>query len=196
MNNIKKEEVAVVTGAGGTLCSELAVDLARKGYRVALIGRSLEKLRKTEKMIKEADGNVLSVSCDVRNLAEVKRAHALINEQFGACSILINGAGGNQPEAVTNINEFNERELEEEQGELRGFFNLDMSRFLDVIDVNIMGTVIPCQVFAPDMVRLGKGCIINFASMNTYRPLSRVPAYALSKAGIANFTQWLLRDFF
>ena len=178
MNNIKKEEVAVVTGAGGTLCSELAVDLARKGYRVALIGRSLEKLRKTEKMIKEADGNVLSVSCDVRNLAEVKRAHALINEQFGACSILINGAGGNQPEAVTNINEFNERELEEEQGELRGFFNLDMSRFLDVIDVNIMGTVIPCQVFAPDMVRLGKGCIINFASMNTYRPLSRVPAYA------------------
>ena len=152
MNNIKKEEVAVVTGAGGTLCSELAVDLARKGYRVALIGRSLEKLRKTEKMIKEADGNVLSVSCDVRNLAEVKRAHALINEQFGACSILINGAGGNQPEAVTNINEFNERELEEEQGELRGFFNLDMSRFLDVIDVNIMGTVIPCQVFAPDMV--------------------------------------------
>ena len=191
MNNIKKEEVAVVTGAGGTLCSELAVDLARKGYRVALIGRSLEKLRKTEKMIKEADGNVLSVSCDVRNLAEVKRAHALINEQFGACSILINGAGGNQPEAVTNINEFNERELEEEQGELRGFFNLDMSRFLDVIDVNIMGTVIPCQVFAPDMVRLGKGCIINFASMNTYRPLSRVPAYALSKAGIANFTQWL-----
>lgn len=191
MNNIKKEEVAVVTGAGGTLCSELAVDLARKGYRVVLIGRSMEKLRKTEKMIKEADGDVLSVSCDVRNLAEVKRAHALINEQFGACSILINGAGGNQPEAVTNINEFNERELEEEQGELRGFFNLDMSRFLDVIDVNIMGTVIPCQVFAPDMVRLGKGCIINFASMNTYRPLSRVPAYALSKAGIANFTQWL-----
>lgn len=189
--DIKKENVAVVTGAGGTLCSALAIDLAQKGYRVALVGRSIEKLRKTELVIKEFGGSTLSVACDVRNLAEVKKAHTLINEQLGPCAVLINGAGGNQADAVTTINEFDERELEEGQSELRGFFNLDMGRFLDVIDVNIMGTVIPCQIFAPDMIRQGKGCIINFASMNAFRPLSRVPAYALSKAGIANFTQWL-----
>lgn len=190
MNTIKKE-VAVVTGAGGTLCSALAIELGQKGYDVVLMGRSMDKLLKTEQTIKAAGGNAFSVACDVRNLEEVRKAHDLINKTLGPCSILINGAGGNQAEAVTSVNEFDARELQEEPNSLRGFFNLDMKRFLDVIDVNVMGTVIPCQVFAPDMARAGKGCIINFASMNTYRPLSKVPAYALSKAGIANFTQWL-----
>lgn len=188
-NNIGK--VAVVTGAGGALCSAMAIDLAAKGYKVALIGRSLEKLRKVENEIREAGGCVMSVSCDVRSLPDVEAAHDAVMSEMGPCSILINGAGGNQPAAVASINEYDSRELSEDRGDIKGFFNLDMSIFLDVIDVNVMGTVIPCKVFAPDMIGLGGGCIINFASMNSFRPLSRVPAYAISKAGIANFTQWL-----
>lgn len=184
-------KVAVVTGAGGTLCSAMAIDLAAKGYKVALIGRSLEKLRKVESEIRESGGCVMSLSCDVRNLSDVEKAHSIVLEKMGPCSVLINGAGGNQPAAVASINEYDNRELSQERGDIKGFFNLDMSVFLDVIDVNVMGTVIPCKVFAPDMIRLGGGCIINFASMNSFRPLSRVPAYAISKAGIANFTQWL-----
>lgn len=191
MNKVNQQEIAIVTGAGGTLCSALAIELAHKGYRVVLVGRSLDKLQKTEQTIRQAGGVAWSHSCDVRDIESVKRLHELTVNQYGYCSILINGAGGNQAEAVTSINEFDAHELDEGQNDLRGFFNLDMHRFLDVIDVNIMGTVIPCQEFAHDMIQIGKGCIINFASMNAFRPLSRVPAYALSKAGIANFTQWL-----
>lgn len=184
-------KVAVVTGAGGALCSAMAIDLAAKGFKVALIGRSIDKLRVVEEEIKSHGGNVISVVCDVRNQGDVEAAHHTVLKELGPCSVLINGAGGNQPAAVANINEFDPRELSEDRGDVKGFFNLDMSNFLDVIDVNVMGTVIPCKIFAPDMIKSGGGCIINFASMNSYRPLSRVPAYAISKAGIANFTQWL-----
>lgn len=192
MIRMKENKVAVVTGAGGTLCSELSVSLSRKGYKVALIGRSMDKLLATEEIIKKLGGEVLSVACDVRCRQDVVIAHKKIKEKLGLCSVLVNGAGGNQPDAVANINEFDPAEMDaDNKGLIRGFFNLDMARFLDVVDVNVMGTVIPCQVFARDMVELGGGCIINFASMNAFRPLSRVPAYALSKAAVANFTQWL-----
>ena len=183
-------KIAVVTGAGGTLCSAVAIDLASQGYKVVLVGRSLDKLAKTEAAIKENGGDCICVSADVKDDAQVRALRDKVAETYGLCDVLINGAGGNQPDAVTTINHFDPAELEDGfQG--RGFFNLDMNRFLDVINTNIMGTVIPCEVFSRDMVASGGGAIVNFASMNTYRPLSRVPAYALSKAGVSNFTQWL-----
>ena len=120
----------------------------------------------------------------------VAEARQQVVSEFGPASVLINAAGGNQSDVVTNINEFSPRELAGDP-EIRGFFNLKMDRLLDVINVNTLGTVIPCQEFARDMVEIGGGSIVNFASMNSYRPLSRVVAYAMSKAGIANFTQWL-----
>ncbi len=188
MNTIDK--IAVVTGAGGTLCSVMAINLATQGYKVVLIGRDIDKLKITEGKIKATGGVCLSLTADVKNLAQMQALREEVLLKFGRCTVLINGAGGNQPDAVTTINEFDPVELESGNTE-RGFFNLDMSRFLDVVNVNIMGTVIPCQLFARDMAEAGGGVIINFASMNTYRPLSRIPAYALSKAGISNFTQWL-----
>jgi len=190
MQNKKKEKVAVVTGAGGTLCSEMARELAGQGIKVALIGRTLEKLQKVEAQIKEKGGIAISVIADVADEEAIKKAHEFINKELGPVSILINGAGGNQFPAITTVNEFNEKELSEDS-DIKGFFNIEMTSFLSVIRINTMGAVIPCQVFGKDMAKQKSGCIINIASMTSYTPLSRVAAYAMAKAGIVNFTQWL-----
>ncbi len=187
---MKNGKVAVVTGAGGTLCSAMAADLASRGYRVVLVGRDIKKLEATESKIRAAGGECLPLSADVRNAGQMENLHGRVLSEYGPCRVLINGAGGNQPEAVATISEFKPEELSPGFSG-RGFFNIDIEKFRDVADVNIMGTVIPCRIFAADMARSGGGSIINFASMNTYRPLSRVPAYALSKAAVSNFTQWL-----
>lgn len=185
-------KTAVVTGAGGTLCSAVAKDLARQGARVALLGRTVASLEAVAADIRAAGGTALSVACDVTDAASVERARALVTRELGACHFLINGAGGNQPEAVTTLTEFSPSELAADKpAGQRGFFDLSLAKFDDVVRTNTLGTVIPCQVFGREMAGLGRGSILNFASMNSYRPLTRVPAYALAKAGVVNFTQWL-----
>lgn len=190
MKNNLKNKVVVVTGAGGTLCSEMARNLAAQGAHVALLGRSLDKLQKTEEDITGNGGIAISISTDITCEDQVMAARNKIKETFGYCNILINGAGGNQPDAVTTLNEFSDEELDQVEG-VRGFFNLSMKTFTSVIETNTMGTVIPCFVFGKDMARQKSGNIINIASMNSFRPLSRVGAYGMAKAGIMNFTQWL-----
>ncbi|WP_020530299.1 SDR family oxidoreductase [Flexithrix dorotheae] len=185
------KKTAIVTGAGGTLGSAIALDFGRKGMNVVLIGRTVEKLQVVEKQIKEIGGEAISIAASASNLEEMETARNTIMEVFGSCDILINAAGGNQIEAVTTVNEFQENELENDNSDFRGFFNLKMDKFRSVIEDNSLGTVIPSQVFGKEMAKNKKGSIINFASMTSYRPLSRVPAYAMVKAGIANFTQWL-----
>lgn len=188
MDNVNK--VAVVTGAGGTLCSAMAIDLAKNGYKVALLGRTLEKLQIVEKEINANGGIALAVAVDVSNQQSVEKASSIIRDSLGICSVLINGAGGNQMEALTNITEFDEKELNGDP-EVKGFFNLNMDVFESVININTMGTVIPSFVFGKEMAAHKSGVIINIASMNSYRPLTKVGAYGMAKAGIANFTQWL-----
>ena len=184
------KKVAVVTGAGGTLCSEMAINLASQGYQVALLGRSIEKLKLVETHIRNTGGVAISISTDVSNEESVTNAKNIVEKELGICEVLINGAGGNQMEALTSIPEFDESELEKEGG-VKGFFNLNMDVFGNVIQVNTMGTVIPSYIFGRSMAKQKKGVIINIASMNSYRPLSKVGAYGIAKAGIANFTQWL-----
>jgi len=183
-------KVAIVTGAGGTLCSVMAINLASQGYKVALLGRSLDKLKLVEAAINEAGGVAISISTDVADEASVNAAKEIIELELGIPSVLINGAGGNQSEALTNITEFDDKELLND-GSVKGFFNLSMDVFSSVINVNTMGTVIPCFVFGKMMAANKRGVIINIASMNSYRPLTKVGAYGIAKAGIANFTQWL-----
>ena len=185
-------KTAVVTGAGGTLCSAVAKELARQGAGVALLGRTLASLEGVAAEIRAAGGTALPVACDVIDAAAVERARAIVTRELGACHFLINGAGGNQPDAVTTLTEFSPAELAADKpAGTRGFFDLNLARFDDVVRINTLGTVIPCQVFGREMAALGRGSILNFASMNSYRPLTRVPAYAMAKAGVVNFTQWL-----
>lgn len=182
-------KVAVITGAGGTLCSEMARDLAGKGAKVVLIGRQIDRLQKVAKQIKENGGAAISLSADVTKIAEITSANAQVLKDFGQCDILVNGAGGNQPAAVTSLRRFQDKEIT--QDDAGGFFNISMDKFKDVIEANTMGTVIPCHVFGKEMAERGGGCIVNIASMNSFRPLSSVGAYGMAKAGIMNFTQWL-----
>lgn len=187
-----KGKTAVVTGAGGTLCSAVAIELARMGARVALLGRTASKLEPVAAAIRGLNGTAMSVDADVTDAAAVETANRRVVDELGPCELLVNGAGGNRNDAVTTTTEFQPEEISGERPEnMRGFFNLDPGAMLDVIEVNTIGTLIPCQVFGRTMAQQGRGAIVNFASMNSYRPLSRNLAYALSKAGVVNLTQWL-----
>lgn len=187
-----KDQVAVITGAGGTLCSVIAKELAARGSKVALLGRSVDKLQPVADEIIAAGGTALVIPTDVNDVDDVENACAEVIEKLGVCRFLINGAGGNQAIACTSTVEYDERELSDDKpDDMRGFFNLDMDAVDSVIKTNTIGTILPSQVFGRGMAELGRGSILNFASMTSYRPFTRVPAYATAKAGVINFTQWL-----
>ena len=191
MNQNKKGNVAVITGAAGALCSVISIHLAKRGYKVALLNRNTKKLNAIKETIDAAGGTSIVIQADVTKEVALVSAKETVEEQFGGCSLLINGAGGNQNDALPNINEYDERELVEGQSEVKGFFNLDMEVFRNVIQTNTMGTVLPSYVFGRSMAKSGGGNIVNFASMTSFRPLTRVSAYAMAKSGIVSFTQWL-----
>lgn len=190
-NSKKVGMVAVVTGAGGTLCSEIAKDLAKQGMKVALLGRTLSKLEAVEEEIRAAGGEACSYSVDVTDSAAVQAVGQQVLGQLGPCRVLINGAGGKLPGGTMTQTEFTPEELEKSSDELNGFFNCDLGIFKDEVDLNLSGTAIPSQVFGKAMTQAGGGSIINFASMTSFRPLSKVAPYAASKAAIVNYTQWL-----
>lgn len=185
-------KTAVITGAGGTLCSAIAKDLAREGAKVALLGRTAASLEIVAAEIRAGGGVALPIVCDVVDPAAVERGREQVTRELGPCQFLLNGAGGNHADATTTLTEFSAAELAPDKpAATRGFFDLDLKRFDDVVRVNTLGTVIPCQVFGREMAGLGRGAVLNFASMNSYRPLTRVAAYAMAKAGIVSFTEWL-----
>lgn len=185
-----ENKVAVVTGAGGTLCSAIAIDLAKQGAKVVLVGRTKEKLEAVLEKIKEFRGTAMVCPCDVTDKTAVEALAKEVKEKFGACDFLINGAGGNNIKAMPTITKYDERELLGglPEGE-KGLYNIDLDAFRSVLDINTMGTVLPTMEFAKQMIENGGGSVINFASMNTYCPLTRCFAYAMSKAAIANLTQ-------
>ena len=190
MDKYFEDKVAVVTGAAGTICSEVAKDLASTGMTVVLVGRTLEKLQKVEAQINAAGGKATAFACDVTDKASTEELAAKVIEKFGKCDYLVNGAGGNNSKAVPKIVAFDPRELEEDRPEdIVGLYNVDMEAFEKVILTNTMGSVYPMLAFAKYMAKQGSGSIVNFASMNTYCPLTKNFAYAMSKAAVANFTQ-------
>ena len=190
MSSIFKNKIAVITGAGGTLCSEIAVALSLEGVKTFLVGRTVEKLEKTAERIKEKGGTPAEIyACDVTD-AQAIAALATLTEQAGGCDYLINGAGGNNVKAMPSITKFDPRELSGELPEgSKGLYNIDMDAFESVLKINTMGTVLPTIELAKQMIKKGGGAVINFASMNTYCPLTRCFAYAMSKAAVSNLTQ-------
>ena len=190
MRNAFENKIAVVTGAGGTLCSEIAIRLALEGVRTYLIGRTEDKLVKTAEKIAVLGGTPAVVyPCDVTDAAAIDALAAEV-EKAGGCDYLINGAGGNNTAAMPTLTKFDPRELTGElpEGE-RGLYDIDMGAFESVLNINTMGTVIPMLAFAKQMAKKGGGSVVNFASMNSYCPLTRCFAYAMSKAAVTNLTQ-------
>ena len=185
-------KVAVVTGAGGTLCGPIAVDLAKKGAKVVLIGRTAAKLEATANEIAQVGGTCRIETASVTDEPAIQAIAEKVASEWGPCRFLVNGAGGNQPPAVADRLTFDPEELTGPMADgKKGWWDVDLKVFESVLMTNTMGTVIPSRVFAKQMATAGGGAILNFGSMNTYRPLTRVAAYAMSKAAIANWTQFL-----
>ena len=185
-------KVAVVTGAGGVLCSAFSKTLARAGAKVALLDLNDVAAEEVAAEIRAEGGIATAYKCDVLNKDICYEVADLIEKEIGKCDILINGAGGNNAKATTDKEYFEPGDID---ADTKSFFDLDSAGVGFVFNLNFLGTLIPTQAFARQMVGR-EGCnIINISSMNAYTPLTKIPAYSGAKAAISNFTQWLAVHF-
>ncbi len=188
-------KVVVITGGAGILGGYWVEAFARCGAKVAILDRSLELAVKKAEEITALGWTAIGIETNVLDKESLGKAHSLILDQLGPCDILVNGAGGNNPKGTTTKEYLYEEDLTEENKELVTFFDLDEQGIRFVFDLNLLGTLLPCQEFAKDMVGR-KGCsIINVSSMNAFTPLTKIPAYSGAKAAVSNFTQWLAVHF-
>lgn len=170
-------KVAVITGGGGVLCSELSRALGKVGVKVAVLDIFIEPAQRVVDEIKAAGGEAIAVQADVLNKGSLEAARDKVVEAFGRVDILINGAGGNKRDASTS--------------DQMSFFDLPVDAVQWVFNLNFIGTLLPSQVFGRLLAEQGEGAIVNISSMNAFRPLTRIPAYSGAKAAVSNFTQWL-----
>jgi len=171
------EKVIVITGGGGVLCSSLATALAEAGARIAVLDINEDAARTVAQAITDNGGVATAVACDVTDADSVKVARERVATELGSPDALVNGAGGNKAEATTS--------------QKVSFFELPAAALRAVLDLNMLGTLLPSQVFGQQMAERREGVILNISSMNAFRPLSGIPAYSAAKAAVSNFTQWL-----
>ncbi|WP_298338987.1 SDR family oxidoreductase [uncultured Algibacter sp.] len=181
----------VVTGAGGVLCSTLAEALSKQGNRIALLDLNKEAALEAAEKINKAGGTAIGVEANVLEKDSLIAAKEEVNKSFGKCDILINGAGGNHPLGTTTNPFLQLEDLKNTTEGFKTFFDLDPKGIQFVFNLNFIGTLLPTQIFAEDMVgRIGCS-ILNISSMNAFTPLTKIPAYSGAKAAVSNFTQWL-----
>ncbi len=170
-------QTVVITGGAGILGGDLACALAGCGANVAILDLTLEPGKALLERLGRRAAQVGLHPCDVLSIDSITKAAADVLARFGRIDCLVNAAGGNKPQATTS------RDLK--------FFDLPTDALRWVFDLNILGTILPCQVFGKMMAEQRRGTILNISSMNAFRPLTRIPAYSAAKAGVSNFTQWL-----
>lgn len=171
------DQVAAITGGGGELCGMMARALAANGVKTAILDLREENAQAVADQINQAGGQAVAIGCDALNRQSIETAADRIESELGPVDILINGAGGNHPQATTKPD--------------LPLFDLPPDAIRKVFDINLLGTMICCQVFGKRMADRGSGNIVNVSSMNAFRPLTRIPAYSAAKASVSNFTQWL-----
>ena len=185
INTDLRGKVVVITGV-------VSKALASAGAKIALLELDEEAARKVASEIKADGGTAIAYACNVLEKDSLQAVHRSVLKDLGPCDILLNGAGGNNKRATTDNEYFEVRDLD---SNLKTFFDLDNSGFQFVFNLNIIGTLLPTQEFARDMIGR-KGCnIINISSMNAFTPLTKIPAYSGAKAAVSNFTKWLAVHF-
>lgn len=187
-------KVAVITGGGGVLCQEMAFALAERGAKIAILDLREENAKSVAEKITQKGGTAMGVAANVLDINSLKKAYEEVKSAYGACDILINGAGGNHPKGTTSKPYLMAEDLSLGD-EVKTFFDLDPEGIKFVFDLNFIGTLLPTQVFARDMIGREGATIINISSMNAFTPLTKIPAYSGAKAAVSNFTQWLAVHF-
>lgn len=187
-----KNKVCVITGGGGVIGNSIATGLAKAGVKIAVLDISKKNADElADKLRNEQTFEVIGVEANVLEKSSLVAAQKLINEKLGAVDFLINGAGGNSPDATTK-SEFITDDLESLEDT---FFGLDLKSITKVFDLNFMGTLIPTMVFGKEMIQRKSGVILNISSMNSFKPLTKIPAYSAAKSSINNLTEWLAVHF-
>jgi len=171
------EQTAIITGGAGVLCSAICRCLAALGLKIAVLDVNLSTAECLAAELNSQGGKAIAVLCDVLDKTSLELAASRVTAAFKRVDILINGAGGNKQQATTSADV--------------PFFDLPVEALRWVFDLNLLGTILASQVFGKIMAKQKSGIILNISSMNSYRPLTRVPAYSAAKAGVSNFTQWL-----
>lgn len=191
-----KGKTAVVTGAGGVLCSSFAEALAQCGAAVAVLDLRLDAAQAVADRIRANGGKAKAYACNVLERESLEAAKTAVDAELGKCSILINGAGGNNPKGTTTKEYLDPEDLDPETAkDITTFFDLDPKGIEFVFNLNFLGTLLPTQVFARDMAKEKDPVIINVSSMNAFRPLTKIPAYSGAKAAVSNLTEWLAVHF-
>lgn len=184
-----KGKVCVITGGAGVLGNTMVRALAAAGLKVAIADINREVAEKVAAEIEEQCGStVIGVEANVLDRESLEKAKTIINEKLGEIDILINGAGGNSPQATTKVEQMEEKDIDHPEDT---FYGLQMEGFDKVYALNFKGTLLPTMVFTTDMLKKRKGVILNISSMNSYKPLTKIPAYSAAKASVNNFTEWL-----
>jgi NAD(P)-dependent dehydrogenase (short-subunit alcohol dehydrogenase family) len=182
-------KVCVITGGAGVIGISLVKALASVGTKVAIVDINEELAQKVAgEIAAEMNAEIIGVKANVLDKASLEEAKAVINSKFGPIELLINGAGGNSPQATTQVEQIEEKDLQNLEGT---FYGLQMEGFDKVFALNFKGTVLPTMVFTKDMLERKSGAVLNISSMNSYHPLTKIPAYSAAKASINNFTEWL-----
>ena len=166
-----------VTGGAGVLAGGVVIALASCGANVMILDRNLARLGEIQESAGPHASQIDGFQVDVLSRESLTEASEAINKRFGTLYGLVNAAGGNSPRATVSPT--------------LSFFDIPEEALRFVFDLNILGTMLPCQIFGKQMIETGEGVILNYSSMNAFRPLTNIAAYSAAKAAVTNFTAWL-----